>query len=74
MALGFSLGNGLRGFMNGDVLIVGGGLAGCAAAIFLAGSGHSVILVEKNASPGLKLCGEFLSPESSESFRRLGVL
>ena len=40
--------------MNCDVLVVGGGLMGCATAHELAKRGHSVIVSERNAAPGLE--------------------
>lgn len=57
-----------------DVLIAGGGLAGCSAAIHLAKSGSRVLLLERTKYPAHKLCGEFLSVETTEAFERLGVL
>lgn len=57
-----------------DVVVIGGGVAGSAAALQLARRGVSVMLLEKRALPAGKLCGEFLSPEVVASFRRLGVL
>ncbi len=59
--------------MKYDVLIVGGGLAGCSAAIQLAGRGRRVLLLEKQRYPAHKLCGEFLSVEVQAMFERLGV-
>ncbi|RMH55616.1 MAG: NAD(P)/FAD-dependent oxidoreductase [Bacteroidetes bacterium] len=56
-----------------DVLIVGGGLAGCSAAIQLARRGYAVRLVERRRYPAHRLCGEFLSPEVQGQFERLGV-
>lgn len=47
-----------------DVAIVGGGLAGLAAAILLRRGGYSVILFEKEAYPFHKVCGEYISLES----------
>lgn len=47
-----------------DVAIVGGGLAGLAASIQLAGTGHSVVLFEKEKYPFHKVCGEYISLES----------
>jgi flavin-dependent dehydrogenase len=47
-----------------DVAIVGGGLAGLAAAIQLSKVGHSVILFEKEKYPFHKVCGEYVSLES----------
>lgn len=64
----------LRSSERYDVAVIGGGLAGCAAAIFLAERGHSVALIEKGTFPRHKLCGEFLSPEVQDSFRSLGLL
>src|SRR5580692_10005912 len=40
-----------------DVAIIGAGPAGCSAALALARSGHSVILLEKAALPRYKTCG-----------------
>ena len=57
-----------------DVVVVGGGLAGCSAAIMLALAGHSVALYEAKAYPHDKVCGEFLSPESEHTLRTLGAL
>jgi len=57
-----------------DVAIVGGGLAGCSAAVQLARAGHEVLLLEKQSYPVHKLCGEFLSPEVESAFGRLGLL
>jgi flavin-dependent dehydrogenase len=45
------------------VVIVGGGLAGLAAAIHLSKIGLKVILFEKNEYPKHKVCGEYISNE-----------
>ncbi len=57
-----------------DAIVIGGGLAGCSAAIQLAQKGHRVGLFEKLRYPAHKLCGEFLSPEAQGSLEKLGVL
>ena len=56
-----------------DVAIIGGGLAGCSAAIRLAGYGHSVVLLEAQSYPHHKVCGEFLSPECGALLDELGL-
>jgi flavin-dependent dehydrogenase len=56
-----------------DVAIIGGGLAGLAAAIQLVRKGHSVILFEKEAYPFHKVCGEYISLESRDFLTSLGV-
>ena len=53
--------------------VVGGGPAGCAAAIALAEAGARVILFEARTYPHDKLCGEFLSPECAALLERLGM-
>ena len=40
-----------------DVAVIGAGPAGCSAALALARSGHSVILLEKAVLPRYKTCG-----------------
>ena len=49
--------------MAKDVTIIGGGLAGLAAAIHLCKIGISVTVIEKNEYPKHKVCGEYISNE-----------
>jgi flavin-dependent dehydrogenase len=57
-----------------DIVVVGAGPAGSAAAILLAERGWSVTLLDKAAFPRPKICGEYLSPEAARVMDRLGVL
>ena len=56
-----------------DVLVIGGGPAGAAAAIRLARAGRDVILLEREPGPHDKVCGEFLSGEALDDLSRLGL-
>jgi flavin-dependent dehydrogenase len=56
-----------------DILLIGGGLAGLAAALDLSGRGHRVALVERKAYPFHKVCGEYVSNEVLPYLRRLGA-
>lgn len=60
--------------VDSEVLIVGGGPAGSSAAIHLAQRGAKVRLIERAKFPRPKLCGEFISPECTAHFIRLGVM
>ncbi len=57
-----------------DIIVMGGGLAGCSSAIQLRSQGQRVLLLEQQRYPVHKLCGEFLSVEVISSFARLGIL
>ena len=59
--------------MQHEVLILGGGVAGCAASIALARKGRSVTLIEREPTPRHKVCGEFLSGEALEDLHALGI-
>ncbi|TDO73189.1 flavin-dependent dehydrogenase [Flavobacterium chryseum] len=48
---------------NPDVLIIGGGLAGLAAAIHLSRNNLKITLLEKSGYPRHKVCGEYISNE-----------
>ena len=56
-----------------EVLILGGGVAGCAASIALARKGRGVTLIEREPTPRHKVCGEFLSGEALEDLHALGI-
>jgi flavin-dependent dehydrogenase len=59
--------------LQDEVLIVGGGVAGCAASIALARKGRDVTLIEREPTPRHKVCGEFLSGEALEDLHALGI-
>lgn len=57
-----------------DVAVVGGSLAGSAAAAALARGGAAVAVLEKAHFPRPKICGSFLSPEAEPALHRLGAM
>ncbi len=57
-----------------DVVIVGGSLAGSAAAIHLANRGHDVAIVERRTGYRRKACGEGLFPAGVAELHNLGLL
>lgn len=59
--------------MNAEVLIIGGGLAGSAAAIRLARAGRDVVVIERAPHAEHKVCGEFLSREALNYLESLGL-
>ncbi len=56
-----------------DLVIIGGGLAGSASAIWAAREGYEVLLIEKETRPHDKVCGEFLSIEAQHDLQELGI-
>lgn len=56
-----------------DVLVVGGGPGGSAAAYHLARHGVDVTVVEKAAFPREKVCGDGLTPRGVAALLRMGV-
>ncbi|AIT82053.1 NAD(P)/FAD-dependent oxidoreductase [Novosphingobium pentaromativorans] len=56
-----------------DALILGGGLAGAAAAVLLSRAGKTVHLIERETGPHHKICGEFLSIEARHHLVELGI-
>jgi flavin-dependent dehydrogenase len=56
-----------------DVGIIGGGLAGLAAAIEMAKAGLKVVLWEKKSYPFHRVCGEYISMESWSYLKHLGL-
>jgi flavin-dependent dehydrogenase len=56
-----------------DAVVVGGGLAGAALATQLARAGREVALIEREAGPADKVCGEFLSREAGLYLSALGL-
>ncbi|MBI8990007.1 geranylgeranyl reductase family protein [Corynebacterium meridianum] len=56
-----------------DVLVVGGGPAGAAAAIHAANRGFSVLLVDAARFPRDKTCGDGLTPRAMHQLQLLGL-
>src|ERR1700752_442229 len=57
-----------------DVLVIGAGPAGSAAALTLARAGIYVVLVDQHAFPRDKVCGDGLIPDAHNARLKLGVL
>src|ERR1700733_8134910 len=56
-----------------DVIIIGGGPAGGAAAVRLAQAGRKALLLEKEPQAHHKVCGEFISTEAQYYLEKLGL-
>lgn len=56
-----------------DILIIGGGLAGLVSANHLSQAGLKVMVIEKNAFPKHKVCGEYISNEVLGYLEYLGI-
>ncbi|GAB3591394.1 geranylgeranyl reductase family protein [Angustibacter peucedani] len=56
-----------------DVLVVGAGPAGAAAAAWSARAGLDVVLADKSTFPRDKACGDGLTPRAIAELRRLGL-
>lgn len=54
-----------------DLIVIGAGPAGCAAAITSARGGASVMLLERGRFPRHRVCGEFVSAESLDLLNNL---
>lgn len=56
-----------------DVLVVGGGPAGAAAAYWLARAGHDVLVAERKRFPREKTCGDGLTPRAVHQLTEMGL-
>jgi geranylgeranyl reductase family protein len=63
----------VQGSFATDVLVVGAGPGGSAAAYHLARHGIDVTLIEKAAFPREKVCGDGLTPRSVKAIQDMGV-
>jgi geranylgeranyl reductase family protein len=55
-----------------DVIVVGAGPAGSAAAYHLANAGADVLLLEKSSFPRDKICGDGLTPRATKQLINMG--
>lgn len=58
---------------SADVIVVGAGPAGSAAAYHLARQGRDVLLLEKSEFPREKVCGDGLTPRAVRHLIRMGI-
>ena len=58
---------------HADVVVIGAGPGGSAAATFLAQAGHDVIICEKESFPRDKVCGDGLTPRAVKALDSLGL-
>ncbi|MFI6156452.1 geranylgeranyl reductase family protein [Kitasatospora sp. NPDC051170] len=62
-----------RGVEEADVIVVGAGPSGSAAAYHLARTGLDVLLLEKSAFPREKVCGDGLTPRAVKQLTDMGI-
>ncbi|MGW2425647.1 FAD-dependent oxidoreductase [Streptomyces sp. NPDC001709] len=58
---------------DADVLVVGAGLTGLSAAVFLAWQGHAVTVVERHASALAHPRARSINPRTAELLRQVGI-
>ncbi len=58
---------------HAEVLIIGAGPAGCAAAIALARADVDVLLIDEHSFPRAKVCGDGLIPDALQALESLGL-
>ena len=58
---------------DADVIVVGGGPAGAAAAARLAARGFRTVLIDRASFPRDKVCGDFVGPAALAELADLGV-
>jgi squalene monooxygenase len=56
-----------------DIVIVGAGILGCAAAVAFGNQGRSVILLEKSLKEPDRIVGELLQPGGVNALEKLGM-
>lgn len=62
-----------KGQVVSEVLVLGGGLAGGAAAVLLSRAGFPVRVLEREPGAHDKVCGEFVSVEAKHDLRQIGL-
>ena len=55
------------------IVVAGGGPAGAAAALLLARAGRAVTVIERDAAPAHKVCGEFIAGDALARLAALGI-
>lgn len=60
--------------LNPEILVIGAGPGGAAAAWKLASSGHEVLMVDKTDFPRDKTCGDGLTPMAVQTLHQMSVL
>jgi menaquinone-9 beta-reductase len=58
---------------DSDVIVVGAGPAGTAAAHYISMAGYEVMLLDRCKFPRDKVCGDFVSPISQNELTSLGI-
>lgn len=60
-------------YHEADIVIVGAGIVGCAAAVAFGKQGRSVILLEKSLKEPDRIVGELLQPGGVQALETLGM-
>jgi geranylgeranyl reductase family protein len=72
-ALSDAAGNAEERSYDADVIVVGAGPSGSAAAYWMATAGLDVLLLEKTSFPREKVCGDGLTPRGTRALVELGI-